>query len=137
MIRSEVLRRRLQKVDEYIAVLRHLQHYDWDTFSADPERYGSAERFLHLAIEAMNDIGSHIVADLQLGTVESYRDIPDILVKHGHIPPALGRRWVQMIGFRNVLVHDYLDIDRRIVYQVLHENLEDITQLHRYFAKWL
>ncbi len=42
-----------------------------------------------------------------------------------------------MIGFRNVLVHDYLDIDRNLVYRVLQENLEDITTLHHVFAQWL
>jgi len=42
-----------------------------------------------------------------------------------------------MIGFRNVLVHDYLDIDREIVYTVLQEDLSDLNQLKRLFAQFL
>lgn len=137
MIRHEVLRRRLNKLDEYLEILRRLRAYDRTTFLADPEHYGSAERFLQLTIEALNDMGSHVIADLQLGMVESYRDVPRILVKHEYISSDLGELWIQMIGFRNVLVHDYLDIDRNLVYRVLQENLEDISRLRRVFAQWL
>jgi uncharacterized protein YutE (UPF0331/DUF86 family) len=137
MIKREVLRRRLNKLDEYLGILRRLQTYELEAFLSDPEHYGSAERFLQLTIEALNDMGSHVIADLGLGMVESYRDVPRILVEHDYITSDHEDLWIQMIGFRNVLVHDYLDIDRRLVHKVLQENLEDITTLRRVFAQWL
>ncbi len=137
MIKPEVLRRRLNKLDEYLEILQRLRIYDGASFLADPERYGSAERFLQLSIEALNDMGSHVIADLQLGMVESYRDVPRILYEQDYITPEMENLWVRMIGFRNILVHDYLDIDRHLVYQVLQENLEDIAALRRVFAQWL
>ena len=42
-----------------------------------------------------------------------------------------------MIGFRNTLVHEYIDIDRRIVYEVLQHRLEDMEALKRVFAQFL
>ncbi|MGH8578457.1 MAG: HepT-like ribonuclease domain-containing protein [Gammaproteobacteria bacterium] len=30
---------------------------------------------------------------------------------------ALERRWIRMIDFRNVLVHDYLEVDRCLVHR--------------------
>jgi len=33
------------------------------------------------------------------------------------------------IGFRNILVHDYLDIDRKIVPEVLQQHLGNIEEL--------
>jgi uncharacterized protein YutE (UPF0331/DUF86 family) len=137
MARIEVIRRRLQRLDEYVAILKGLQHYSFAAFVEDPERYGSAERFLQLAIETLTDMGSHVIAQLSLGTVESYRDIPFILAEHGYIDRALSEKWIQMIGFRNILVHDYLDLDREIVYRVLQEGLEDIAALRRSFAQFL
>jgi len=50
-----------------------------EEFVANPEKYGSAERFLQLAIEVINDIGSHLVADLGFGSVDWYRDVPERL----------------------------------------------------------
>ena len=137
MVRHEVLMRRLQKLDEYLQILRQLQHYSRDEFLASPERYGSAERFLQLAIETLTDIGNHVIADLNLGVVEWYSDVPRLLYEAGYIDVSLRETWTRMIGFRNILVHDYLDVDRDLVYQVLHENLGDFEALKQAFIQLL
>lgn len=137
MVKPEVIRKRLQKLDEYLTILRGLQRYDLETFLQDPERYGSAERFLQLAIETLMDVGNHVIAELQLGTVDHYRDIPALLAERDYLDETLKKKWIRMIGFRNILVHDYLDVDRQIVYQVLHEDLENLEALRRVFAQLL
>ncbi|GAB4566133.1 MAG: hypothetical protein Kow0047_17250 [Anaerolineae bacterium] len=55
MVRQEVIRKRLHRLHEYLNVLRALQQTPLDAFLANPEKYGSAERFLQLAIEAVTD----------------------------------------------------------------------------------
>ena len=103
----------------------------------DPERYGSAERFLQLAIEAIIDMGNHVIADSELGVVNWYSDIPKIMAEKEFISSALEEKWISMIGFRNTLVHEYIDIDRKIVYNVLQNNLKDLEELKRTFAQFL
>lgn len=137
MVRPEVIRKRLNRLDEYLSILQRMQRYTLDEFVADPERYGSAERFLQLAIETVNDLGNHVIATLGLGTVNRYSDIPTILAEKGYIDPDLKEKWIRMIGFRNVLVHDYLDVDRRIVHRVLHEGLKDLEALRQAFARFM
>jgi uncharacterized protein YutE (UPF0331/DUF86 family) len=137
VIRPEVVRKRLNKLDEYLAILRALQKYSFEEFAQDPEHYGSVERFLHLAIEAVIDVGNHIVAELNLGTINWYSDIPALLANRGFIDADLEQRWMRMIGFRNALVHDYADIDRRIVYEALQHRLGDLEALRRVFAQFL
>ena len=46
MVRPEVVRKRLNKLDEYLSILQGLQKYSFSEFAEDPEHYGSAERFL-------------------------------------------------------------------------------------------
>jgi uncharacterized protein YutE (UPF0331/DUF86 family) len=53
------------------------------------------------------------------------------------IPPELEEKWISMIGFRNTLVHEYIDIDRKIVYDVLQNNIQDLENLKRAFAQFL
>lgn len=137
MVRPEVILKRLGKVEEYLAILAKLRQCPRDEFLHEPEKYGSAERFLQLAIEALNDVGSHVVADLNMGVVDSAADVPRLLEQNGHLGVNLRDVWVRMIGFRNVLVHDYLDVDRQVVYDVLQTNLGDIRALARVFAKFL
>jgi len=137
MVRREVIRKRLQRLEEYLAILENLARYSEEEFLANPERYGSAERFLQLAIEATVDIGAHLVADLGLGQIEVARDVPHLLAEASIISPALRETWIRMIGFRNILVHDYLDIDRHIVYDVLQHHLADLRLLIQTFATFL
>jgi uncharacterized protein YutE (UPF0331/DUF86 family) len=42
-----------------------------------------------------------------------------------------------MIGFRNVLVREYLEIDRAILFDVLQSHLGDIKALRKVFAQFL
>jgi uncharacterized protein YutE (UPF0331/DUF86 family) len=137
VIRPEVIRRRLAKLDKYLSFLERARQYTFEEFSGDPERYGSAERFLHLAIETVLDIGSHCVAEMNLGHVELYRDIPAILAREGWIDEELKDTWMRMVGFRNILVHDYLEVDRQIVYDVIQHELDDLRALQRVFTRVL
>ncbi|WP_322802029.1 type VII toxin-antitoxin system HepT family RNase toxin [Thermoflexus sp.] len=137
MVRPEVLQRRLRKLDEYLEILRRLRRYHFEEFIQDPERYGSAERFLQLAIEALLDMGNHVIADLGLGEVRWYSDIPAILAERAGLEPELKEKWIRMIGFRNILVHEYMEVDRRIVYEILQTGLEDLERLRRFFAAFL
>jgi len=124
MVDASVIIRRLKKLDSYLAILQSLQNYDKEAFLSTPEYYGSAERFLHLSIEALLDIGNHLIADQNLGEVRWYRDIPEILNKKGIINDQQEKTWIRMIGFRNALVHDYHDIDSSIVFELLNKHLK-------------
>lgn len=131
MIRNDSVLPRLKKLDEYLNILRMLRQYNKQEFLDDPEHYGSAERFLHLTIEVLNDVGNHIVADQNWGDVEWYSDIPSRLYEHDVIDQSMTERWKQMIGFHNILVHDYVDLDHKRVYDVIQDNLDDIEEIKR------
>ncbi len=137
MVRQKSIFRRLEKLDEYLDILYDLQRYSFDEFVSDPKIYGSAERFLHLSIEAVNDVANHIIADQKLGVVGGYSDIPDVLAKKGYLDEITRETWAKMSSFRNVLVHHYIDIDQQIVYETLHTRLEFIESLKKVFAQFL
>ncbi len=137
MVRPEVIRKRLNKLDEYLKIIEEIKKYSFDEFISDPEHYGSAERFLQLSIEILSDIGNHIIADEDLGMINWQSDIPEILFKNNYISDKLKLDWIQIIGFRNILVHDYLDIDRKIVFSIMQNNLRDIYELRKIFSQFL
>jgi uncharacterized protein YutE (UPF0331/DUF86 family) len=137
MLRPEVIRRRLEKLTEHLLVLERMRRYGLEEFLEEPERYGSAERFLQLAIEALLDMGSHVIAEKNLGTINQSRDIPRLFREHGYIDAVLENRWIRMIGFRNILVHEYLELDRKRVYEVLQQGLNDLRDIQRVFAVFL
>jgi uncharacterized protein YutE (UPF0331/DUF86 family) len=137
MVKGEIIRRRLNRLDEYLAVLRRIRRYPQAQFISDPLLFGSAERFLQLSVEALCDMGSHLIVDRTLGSIETYADIPRVLNQHQIVRDEQAEKWILMIGFRNILVHDYLEVDRGIVYEVLQNQLDDIEAIASVFARFL
>ena len=137
MVKPEVIRKRFNKLDQYLDILKKLKRYTRSEFLSDPEHYGSAERFLHLSIELLTDVGNHIIAEEGLGVVNWYSDIPDILNSKNIINIELKEIWIKMIGFRNTLVHEYIDIDLEIVYDVLQNGLDDLKAIKLKLAVYL
>lgn len=82
------------------------------------------ERGLQVCIQHCLDLATHVAA-------AAGRDVPDYttaidrLGELGVLPPAFARRFRAVAGFRNVLVHGYLEVDLALVHRVLNERLED------------
>lgn len=137
MVNKNVLSARLERLREYLGILVSIQEYDCDRFIQDPFIHGTAERNLHLAIECLLDIGNHIIADLGYAKPESYADIFRILTENQVIPLQLYKNLEGMAAFRNVLVHDYLRLDRARVHQVIKDKTQYLEELGSVFANML
>ena len=137
MVNKNVLSARLERLREYLEILVSIQEYDCDRFIQDPFIHGTAERNLHLAIECLLDIGNHIIADLGYAKPESYADIFLILTENQVIPLQLYKNLEGMAAFRNVLVHDYLRLDRARVHQVIKDKTQYLEELGSVFANML
>jgi len=120
---------RIAKINEYLTFLKGISQYSLDQFISSPLIYGSTERFLHLAIESALDIGNHIIADRNYAKPESNRQVFEILHKNHVIDADLLHRLIRMAQFRNILVHDYLKLNREVVYNVV---ISDIYDLERF-----
>jgi len=92
---------------------------------------------LHLVIEALLDIGNHIISDQNLGEVEFYKDIPELLYQNDYINGEQKEIFIRITGFRNILVDEYLEIDLDIVYKILKNNLNDLHSILKEYAKLL
>lgn len=86
MVKKEIILERSQKCNEYLSQLEEIiKGVEFDEFNSKPLLYGSAERFLHLSIEALIDIGNQIISDDNLGRVNVYKDIALILAENGYL----------------------------------------------------
>jgi uncharacterized protein YutE (UPF0331/DUF86 family) len=137
LVNKNVLSARLERLRKYLSILASIQEFDCDRFIQDPFIHGTAERNLHLAIECLLDIGNHIIADLGYTKPESYADIFLILSQNKVIPPQLYKKLDGMAAFRNVLVHDYLRLDRKRVHQMIKDKTQYLEELGSVFADML
>lgn len=128
MVDKNLIMIKIDKIKEYLGYLQAVRKHSLAEFRNDPQIFGSAERFLHLAIECAIDIGNHIISDLHLQKPGSNREIFEILNENKLIGDDLRNSLCKMAQFRNILVHDYLKIDREIVFNILQHNLSDLEQ---------
>lgn len=104
---------------------------------SDPLVHGNAERYLQLAIQAVLDVSHHLVADLKLGLPADNRDLFEQLARHRIVTVRLSQKLVRMAGFRNLLVHEYLEIDRHRVFAILQDELGDFERFIQAVGKRL
>lgn len=76
----------------------------------------------------MIDIATHIVVDNNIGNPETLGEAFSILNKEKYINDDEAKIYRNMVGLRNILSHEYLKIDKRIIYDVLKNNLIDIKK---------
>lgn len=134
MVNKAILAERLERLREYLGILETVQRYDRKRFVQDPFIHGAGERYLHLAIECLLDIGNHIISDRGYPKPESYADIFRILADKGVVPKDQLDELAGMAAFRNVLVHDYLRLDREKVYHILIEKVPLLQKMGQLFS---
>ena len=126
MVDRFVVTARITKIREYVALLRKIRGLaDERRFVSDPLIYGNAERYLQLAIQAVLDISHHIVADRSLPLPADSKSLFDLLARQRVVSKGLSVKLAAMAGLRNILVHEYLEIDRRRIYRALTTELRD------------
>jgi uncharacterized protein YutE (UPF0331/DUF86 family) len=83
------------------------------------------------ACEASIDLAMHIVARKKLGLPQSSRDAFILLEQHDIIDSTLAHKLKTMVGFRNIAIHDYQQVNLSIVQRIVEEHMGDFSQ----FAK--
>jgi uncharacterized protein YutE (UPF0331/DUF86 family) len=128
MVDRDLLLRRLALLETYLGQLAQYRSIDANAYRADWRTQRVIERTLHLAIEACMDVADHVVADRRLR-------VPETGASRSRSSPRRAccrLRWAaalaSMVGFRNILVHDYARIDPAIVVRVLRSDLADVER---------
>ena len=123
----------VQAVDK----LKYLTKTPKDEFFSAFEKVDSAKYNFMVAIEAAIDICNHIIADQNLGTPEEYADVFRIMGDIGVFDTTFVERLVNMVKFRNLLVHLYWKVDQEQLYQILQTNLGDFDLFNEQVRKYL
>lgn len=110
------------------ACLRDLELVEPAQLQHDLIRERFVEHTLQIAIQAAIDIAGHIVADNRLGDAASNHELFDLLARHGWIPSEHVAVMHRMVGFRNILVHEYEDVDVQIVRAVVERHVGDLAR---------
>ena len=120
----DVVRRHLAALRYSLEVLLTRADISLEALDADTEGRWVVERGLQLCAQNALDIATHIAAS-RGRDVPDYASAIDELERLGVLSHEFVREFRSVAGFRNVLVHGYLDVDLDVLFTLLHERLGD------------
>ncbi len=124
---------KLENLREYRGYLEQLKQEasSEDAFVDDFHLFGSTERYLQLAIQAIIDVTHLLIINLGKKRPDDNYEAVSILHESGLVTDELAHKLTAMVGLRNILVHEYGKINRRKIYAVLTTQLSDLEQFQR------
>jgi uncharacterized protein YutE (UPF0331/DUF86 family) len=135
-VREEVYSK-LEDLKRYVQFLKGYQSHAKEELRENHTLRGAVERYLHLALECTLDIGEMIISKEGWRKPESYREVIEILGEENILPREFAERFAPAMGFRNILVHRYAEIDLNELYEHLQNDLQDFSTFAKYIARYL
>jgi uncharacterized protein YutE (UPF0331/DUF86 family) len=129
------VRRLLQRISEDVAYLRARAAADRSVLRADVDRLAALKYVFVTAIEGCLDVAQHLCASEGWGPPSNNPDALRLLAGHGVLESELAERLARAVGFRNVLVHGYAEVDDdRVVAQL--DRVGDLEAFVAAVSEW-
>lgn len=137
MVDKGLVKHRLAMIADYCIELEKLRQLPKGEF-LDKRNAAAAESFLRRSLEAVFDIGRHLLArsggyDL----AKEYKSIAKGLGEKGIIDHRLSETLVKMAGYRNRLVHLYHQVSEEELYSIVQSDLADIKDFLKQVTDYL
>ena len=118
---KESIERCVQQIRRYYAMQSELP------FEKDHLKQDAIAANLQRAAEQAIDLANHIIRKEKLGFPKESKESFEILARATVIPQELADKLKGMVGFRNIMVHQYQEMDIKIMVDVIEHHLDDLV----------
>ena len=120
-----------------LARIRALPLDDERAFRGDPRNVAAAESYLRRALEALLDLGRHVLAKGFGQGVSEYKAIASGLCDLDVLTPVEADLLKVLAGYRNRMVHFYHEIAESELYQICTQELSDVERVCEALKRWI
>jgi uncharacterized protein YutE (UPF0331/DUF86 family) len=136
-VRAVTVVQKAAGVQGMLAGIERLPLSDLAAFEADPRNAASAESYVRRALEALLDLGRHILAKgIGQGPAE-YKEVAIALTRAHVLDESQGALLVRLAGYRNRLVHFYDEVSDEELYEICTQHACDIGDLLEALLDWV
>lgn len=129
-----VIQRKFALLDKQLLQLKkHTKDIDFDLFKDDWVMRSMTERALQVMVEIVIDVAERIIAIENAGPAATSAEAIEKLVELNVLKSTLP--YSDMVKFRNLIVHQYEEIDPAILYDILENKLENFRQFRNEIDK--
>lgn len=118
----------LNLIGEFLEKLKRLLKLTKDEFLSDERNPAATESFLRRCIEAIFDVGRHILSKSFSFKSLEYKEVAKELGEKGIVSEEYSQTLIKMAGYRNRMVHFYKEILAQELYDILQTELKDIEK---------
>jgi uncharacterized protein YutE (UPF0331/DUF86 family) len=136
-ISKRVVSDRLDLIDSLLREIRFLPLKDRNEFFRDRRNIWSAESCLRRSLEALFDVGRHILAKGFGSGVSEYKEIAVGLREKMVFAEAEANLLAVLAGYRNRLVHFYHEVSAEELLEICSHQLEDIELIQNAYRRWM
>jgi len=129
MVDRELISKKVNLIRYHLERIFLKSNISLDEFLNDVDTKDIVCHNLFFLLQNIIDICSHIISDEGLEEPTFYSDMADILAKGKVIREDLKQPLKNMIGLRNIIAHQYGDIDFNIIYKIVKEDIKDVYKL--------
>jgi uncharacterized protein YutE (UPF0331/DUF86 family) len=126
----------LDELSERLGRLEPLKAKSKLEFEADPYLRDIAERNLEVAAQCVLDISHRLISLSGAQKPQDYYEAIRRLGELGVLTPEFAEHLAPLAGFRNILVHEYLQVDWDEVYKNL-QQIDDLARFGEAVRQWL
>lgn len=128
MVSENIIKKKINAIYHSLERIRRYQVFSLAEFLADEDARDIVTHNLFILLQNIIDIGTHLISDLGLEEPDFLADIPVILAKERIITNQLEKPIRAMIGLRNMIAHEYGELDFKIIHTIITTELEDVNQ---------
>ena len=128
MNKVAVVENKISSLQAYLEIARSFESRPRDELDKNLEFKAATERYLYLIVQASIDIAEAFISYRGYRKPKTLAASFRVLGEQKILDQKLVEKLVSMVGFRNILAHDYERIRNDILYSILQEDLQDIEQ---------
>ncbi|MBM4355655.1 MAG: DUF86 domain-containing protein [Deltaproteobacteria bacterium] len=133
----DVVTERAAFVQEMLSRIRALPLSSLEEFVADYRNVATAESCLRRGLEALLDVGRHLLARGFGCATREYKEIGARLGEHGVLSAEKAEAMRQMAGYRNRMVHFYDEVSAAELFRICSERLGEVDGLLSALTGWV
>ena len=137
IISQRVVTDRLDWVQRMLTTIRGLPLDDQESFFADSRNVWTADACLRRALEALFDLGRHILAKGFNQVPSEYKQVATALGDMNVLSSEEAELMRLLAGYRNRLIHFYHEVSADELYQICAHQLGDMERITNAYRNWL
>jgi len=140
MLNKKFVKRKINLIEEELVHLQEFSQYPFEEIIKDFKKQAIIERLLERIINRAIDINQHLIAELavkETSPPKDYKETFSELAELGIYTKEFAENISKSVGTRNILVHEYNNVDYSKIYSSISDCLKDYHQYCDYILKFL